>query len=161
MSGYQEAITGTGWPPRQEGDSLGGASTRRGPVGFAVIGAGLVGPRHAEFATRAEGATLRVVCDVREDRGRPLAERFGAEWVPDYRQVVQRDDVDVVNICLPTSLHLEVATAAAQVGKHVMVEKPIELNVQRAKQLIDICLSWRGGCQGGVRADERRPTSGA
>src|SRR5690348_4473136 len=99
-----------------------GQRTRRGPVGFAVVGAGLVGPRHAEFATKAEGAQLRVVCDLRADRGRPLAEKFGAEWIADIREVVKRDDVEVVNICLPTALHLEVATIAAEAGKHVMVE---------------------------------------
>jgi predicted dehydrogenase len=108
-------------------------------VGFAVIGAGLVGPRHAELATEAEGAALRVVCDLREDRGRPLAERLGADWVPDVRQAIAREDVQVVNVCLPTALHLEVATAAAEAGKHVMVEKPLELNVVRAKALIEVC----------------------
>jgi predicted dehydrogenase len=113
--------------------------TRRGPVGFAVVGAGLVGPRHAEFATKAEGAALRVVCDLREDRGRPLAEKFGAEWVSDVREAVKRDDVEVVNICLPTALHLDVATIAAEAGKHVMVEKPLELNIARARQLIEVC----------------------
>lgn len=111
----------------------------RGPVGFAVVGAGLVGPRHAEFATKAEGAALRIVCDLREDRGRALAEKLDAEWVPDYREVVRREDVHVVNVCLPTALHLDVATAAAEAGKHVMVEKPLELNVARARQLIEVC----------------------
>lgn len=108
-------------------------------VGFAVVGAGLVGPTHAEFVTRAQGAALRVVCDLREDRGRPLAERFGADWVDDYRRVMERPDVDVVTICLPTALHLPVATAAAAAGKHVVVEKPIELNLERARQLIEVC----------------------
>ncbi|HEU5318042.1 MAG TPA: Gfo/Idh/MocA family oxidoreductase [Chloroflexota bacterium] len=111
----------------------------RGPIGFAVVGAGLVGPRHAEFATKAEGARLAVVCDLREDRGRPLAEKLGAEWIPDVREVVRREDVQVVNVCLPTALHLDVATAAAEAGKHVIVEKPLELNVRRAKQLIEVC----------------------
>jgi UDP-N-acetyl-2-amino-2-deoxyglucuronate dehydrogenase len=116
-----------------------GSNGQPRPTGFAVVGAGLVGPRHAEFASRAAGAELRVVCDLREDRGRPVAERFGAEWVPDYREAVRRDDVDVVNICLPTALHLEVASAAAEAGKHVMVEKPLELNVERARRLVDVC----------------------
>jgi predicted dehydrogenase len=118
-----------------------GAAARGGAhgVGFAVVGAGLVGPRHAEFASKAEGAVLRVVCDLREDRGRPLAERLGADWVPDFREAVRREDVQVVNVCLPTALHLDVATAAAEAGKHVMVEKPLELNVARARQLIDVC----------------------
>lgn len=109
------------------------------PVGFAVIGAGLVGPRHAEFASRAQGAALRVVCDLREDRGRPLAARWSAEWLPDYREAVRRPDVQVVSICLPTALHLEVATAAAEAGKHVIVEKPIELNLDRARALVEVC----------------------
>jgi UDP-N-acetyl-2-amino-2-deoxyglucuronate dehydrogenase len=119
--------------------SSNGRHQRSRGVGFAVVGAGLVGPRHAEFATKAEGARLAVVCDLREDRGRPLAERFKAQWVPDVREVVQREDVQVVCICLPTALHLEVATLAAAAGKHVVVEKPLELNVARARQLIGAC----------------------
>ncbi len=109
------------------------------PVGFAVIGAGLVGPTHARFANEAAGATLRVVCDLREDRGRPIALEHDAAWMTDYRAVMQRDDVDIVTICLPTALHLEVATAAAEAGKHVLVEKPIELNVERATALVEVC----------------------
>ncbi len=109
------------------------------PVGFAVIGAGLVGPRHAHFVTEAQGAKLRVVCDLREDRGRPVALQNDATWVANYREVMQRDDVQVVTICLPTALHLEVATAAAEAGKHVLVEKPIELNIERAAALVAVC----------------------
>ncbi len=108
-------------------------------VGFAVIGTGLVGPTHARFVDEAQGAQLRVVCDLREDRGRPIALAYDAAWVADYREVMKRDDIDVVTICLPTALHLEVATAAAEAGKHVLVEKPIELNVERARALVDVC----------------------
>jgi predicted dehydrogenase len=110
-----------------------------GPVGFAVVGAGLVGPRHAEFATKAEGAALRVVCDLREDRGLALAQKLGANWTPHLREALAREDVQVVCVCLPTALHLEVAAAAAEAGKHVIVEKPLELNVGRARQLIEVC----------------------
>ncbi len=108
-------------------------------VGFAVIGVGLVGPTHARFIDEAAGAELKVVCDLREDRGRPLADQYDAAWLADYRQAVRRDDVQVVTICLPTALHLEVARAAAEAGKHVLVEKPIEMNLERARELIAIC----------------------
>src|SRR5919204_3832584 len=108
-------------------------------VGYAVVGAGLVGPTHARFAARARGAQLRVVCDLREDRGRPLAEELGAEYAADYRAVVRRPDVQIVSVCLPTALHFEVARAAAEAGKHVVVEKPIELNLDRALELIAVC----------------------
>ncbi|HZQ99502.1 MAG TPA: Gfo/Idh/MocA family oxidoreductase [Chloroflexota bacterium] len=110
-----------------------------GTVGYAVVGAGLVGPTHARFAAQVEGCALKVVCDLREDRGRPLADELGAEWMADYRALMRRDDVQVVSICLPTALHLEVARAAAEAGKHVVVEKPIELNLDRALELVDVC----------------------
>jgi UDP-N-acetyl-2-amino-2-deoxyglucuronate dehydrogenase len=109
------------------------------PIGYAVVGAGLVGPTHARFAAAARGCRLQVVCDLREDRGRPLAEELGAEWMADYKALMRRPDVHVVSICLPTALHLEVARAAAEAGKHVVVEKPIELNLDRALQLIGVC----------------------
>ena len=108
-------------------------------VGFAVVGVGLVGPTHARFIHQAEGAELKVICDLREDRGKPLADQYGAEWLTDYHEVLKRPDIQVVNICLPTALHLEVATAAAKAGKHVIVEKPIELNLDRALELITVC----------------------
>jgi UDP-N-acetyl-2-amino-2-deoxyglucuronate dehydrogenase len=108
-------------------------------VGYAVVGTGLVGPTHARFAKQARGCELKVICDLREDRGRPLAEELGAEWMADYRALMRRDDVQIVSICLPTALHLEVARAAAEAGKHVVVEKPIELNLDRALELIGVC----------------------
>ncbi len=108
-------------------------------VGFAVIGVGLIGPTHARFITEAEGAELKAVCDLREERGKPLADRYGADWLADYRDVMRRDDIQVVTICLPTALHLEVARAAAEAGKHVLVEKPIERNLERAVELIAVC----------------------
>lgn len=108
-------------------------------IGYAVIGAGLVGPRHAEFIGLIDGAELRAVCDLREDRGRTLAERHGADWVADYQELLSRDDIQAVSICLPTALHLEVARAAAEAGKHVVVEKPIEIDVARATALIETC----------------------
>ena len=128
-------------------------------IGFAVIGAGLVGPTHAEFVSQAKGAELKVVCDLREDRGRPLAERYGADWVADYRAVMKRDDIQVVDVCLPTALHLEVASAAAEAGKHVIVEKPIELNLDRAHALIATCK--RHGVAPGEPSAEERSLPGA
>ncbi len=108
-------------------------------IGCAVVGAGMIGPTHAQFMSQAEGAALKVVCDLREDRGRPVADQHGADWLADYQDVMRRDDIQVVSICLPTALHLEVARAAAEAGKHVLVEKPIELNLDRARELIETC----------------------
>jgi len=120
-------------------DEVMNTMTSDNAIGYAVIGTGLVGPTHAKFASQSQGAQLRVICDLRADRGEPLAEQYGAQWMADYHAVMRRDDIQIVSICLPTALHLEVATAAAEAGKHVLVEKPIELNVERALKLIDVC----------------------
>ncbi len=109
------------------------------PIGYAVIGAGLVGPKHAEFVDLIDGAEVRAICDLREDRGRALADRHGATWLADYRDLVERDDIQAVSICLPTSLHLEVVETLAAAGKHLLVEKPLETDPGRARSLIEAC----------------------
>ena len=106
-------------------------------VGFAVIGAGLVGPTHAAAAAAAPGGRLVVICDRIAERARSLAGRYGAEWTTDVRAVLDRPDVHVVCVCLPTRLHLEVAAQAAAAGKHLVVEKPLELSLERADLLLE------------------------
>jgi len=106
------------------------------PVGFAVIGAGLVGPTHAAAAAAAPGGRLVVVCDRIPQRAQSLAAQFGADWTTDLDAVIDRSDVHVVCVCLPTRAHLEVAQAAAAAGKHLVIEKPLELSLERADRLL-------------------------
>jgi UDP-N-acetyl-2-amino-2-deoxyglucuronate dehydrogenase len=105
-------------------------------VGFAVIGAGLVGPTHAAAAAEAPGGRLVVVCDLIAERAQALADRYGAEWTTELRSVLDRPDVHVVCVCLPTHLHLQVAQQAAAAGKHLVIEKPLELSLERADRLL-------------------------
>jgi predicted dehydrogenase len=86
-----------------------------GTVGYAWVGAGLVGPTHARFAAQAKGAQLGVVCDLREDPGRPVAEELGAEWVVDDWALMGRDDVQLVSTCLQAVVpYLQVERPAAR-----------------------------------------------
>ncbi len=110
--------------------------SRSDAVGFAVIGAGLVGPTHAAAAARAPGGQLVAVCDQRPERAEALAEQFGAIPLTEIDAVLERRDVQVVCICLPTRLHLEVAERAVAAGKHIIVEKPLELSLERADRLL-------------------------
>src|SRR5690348_4689782 len=107
-------------------------------IGYAVIGAGLVGPRHAAAAAMTPGAQLVAVCDQREDRAEALAEQHGALALTDVDAVLERKDVQIVSICLPTRLHLEVAERVAAAGKHLVVEKPLELSLERADRLLAV-----------------------
>ncbi len=75
-------------------------------------------------------------------RSRSSAERAAAQWgsgdvVDDWRAVLERDDVDAVDICSPNALHAEMAIAAARAGKHVLVEKPMAVSLAEADAMID------------------------
>ncbi len=107
-----------------------------GAVGFGVIGAGLVGPTHASAAARAPGGQLVAVCDLMAERAEAVAEQYGAIPLTEVDALLARDDIQIVSICLPTRLHLEVAERAVAAGKHIMVEKPLELNLERADRLL-------------------------
>ena len=107
------------------------------PLNFAIIGAGNIGKILAEAIAHVPEARIAVVCNRTEATGRPLAERYGADWVAAYENAVARPDVDIVAVCTPSGTHLEVAVAAAQAGRHLLVEKPIEITLKRADAIIE------------------------
>lgn len=106
------------------------------PLNFAVIGAGNIGKLQAEAIRHIPEARVTVVCNRGEVAGRALAEKHGAVWVADFQDAVTRDDVDVVTICTPSGTHREIAVAAAQAGKHLLVEKPIDITLERVDQIL-------------------------
>ena len=98
--------------------------TRRYRV--AIVGAG-IGAEHAEgFQAHPELFEVALICDVDPERACRLAAAVpGAAICTDLGEVVERADVDVVDICLPPFLHYEAATRALAAGKHVICEKPL------------------------------------
>jgi predicted dehydrogenase len=97
---------------------------------------------HAEFRARAisevPGARIVVIADDDEQRGRAAAERFGvADFTTDWRQLVARDDLDLVMVHSENSKHAEQVIAVAQSGKHVFCEKPIATRTEDAKAMAD------------------------
>lgn len=97
------------------------------PVRVGVLGAG----RWAQMAhlpgwARDPRTELVAVCDVDSNLATEAAARFAIPHsATDYREVVQRDDVDVIDVCTPSHTHFELAMAALQAGKHVLCEKPV------------------------------------
>lgn len=107
------------------------------PLSFVIIGAGNIGKVHAEAIAHIPDARLVGICDNAEQRGHALAKIYGVDWIPDYKQAINRPDVDVVSVCTPSGAHAEIAVAAAYAGKHLMIEKPIEITLTRADQIIE------------------------
>jgi predicted dehydrogenase len=103
-------------------------------VGIALIGTGFMGGIHARayrsvpwiFPDAAAQPDIRVVADLRLEDARAFAQRFGiAEWTDDWRAVLGRPDVDLVDVCTPPALHVPISTAVAEAGKHLYCEKPV------------------------------------
>jgi predicted dehydrogenase len=110
---------------------------------IAMIGHAFMGAAHSqawrtvnrvfELSARAD---MAVVCGRDPDRTAEAADRLGwAEAATDWRAVVERDDIDVVDICTPGDSHAEIAVAALAAGKHVLCEKPLANSVEQARAM--------------------------
>ncbi len=106
-------------------------------IGVGLLGAGFMARTHAAaWSTLGGRAQVRVVAARREEAALAVAEICGAEATADLAAVISRDDVEIVDICLPTPLHREWAEAAFAAGKHVLLEKPISLTADDAEAIL-------------------------
>ena len=109
-------------------------------VGFGLVGLGMGGETHARELRAVKGAGLVAVYGRSEQKAKAFADRFGVKrWYTDFQRMLEDKDVDVVDIVTPNGLHRDFAMAAAEAGKHVLVEKPIEITLDRADAMIAAC----------------------
>ena len=112
-------------------------------LNIAVIGYGLMGRIHTSGYKRANDffdlkyrPVLKVICGRNEENAKAFAENWGFESVEtDWRKVIERADIDAVDICTPNNSHAEIAIAAAKAGKMVLCEKPLSLNVAEGEEM--------------------------
>jgi predicted dehydrogenase len=104
-----------------------------------LIGCGKIARMHAQgFQTASDLAEVVVCCDEREEQAQAMALSLGsAEAVTRWQDVVEREDIDAVDVCLPHYLHAPVVISAVQAGKHVLVEKPLATNLAEAMAMVD------------------------
>lgn len=104
---------------------------------FAVVGCGNISEAHIDSIKKIEGAQLVAVWSRTAKRAQEVAAKEGCEAVESIDRLVERDDVDIVVVCTPSGFHLEPALKAIRSGKHVLVEKPLEITEERCAQLIE------------------------
>ncbi len=106
-------------------------------IDYAIIGCGHIASKHIEAIRYAEGAQLVAICDTNPGR---LAAMTAAEQVTGYTDIAEmlekQPSIQVVCICTPSGLHIEHALAAANAGKHLIIEKPMTLTLEDADILI-------------------------
>jgi UDP-N-acetyl-2-amino-2-deoxyglucuronate dehydrogenase len=106
---------------------------------IALVGCGRISTNHFEAIDKIDGLELVAVCDADPER----AKRAGLEWkVPyftSYQKMLAESNADVVTIATPSGLHPEQGIAAAQAGKHVVMEKPMAISLTGADALVHAC----------------------
>jgi len=107
--------------------------------GFAIVGGGVIAPIHARAIQALPNAELRAIVDVVPEVAEHRAAEFGVEAYTELEPVLARPDIDVVCIATPSGLHATLGMQAARAGKHVIVEKPIDVTLEAADQLIATC----------------------
>lgn len=107
---------------------------------FAIIGCGVIHGTHVD-AIRALGdeAELVAVCDEVPERADGAAQKLGVAAYTDVATLCKEADFDVACICVPSGLHAKVGIQAAQAGKHLVCEKPIDVTLEAADALIKAC----------------------
>ncbi len=104
--------------------------------GFGIVGAGVISSIHARAIAALPGARLAAVTDVEPDRATSLAATHDCAAEPDLDALLARDDVEIVCVCVPSGLHAEVGIRAAAAGKHLVIEKPLDVSLEAADRLI-------------------------
>jgi predicted dehydrogenase len=109
-----------------------------------LIGYGFMGRAHSNayakvghFFDSGHEVQLGAVCARDEAKAKAFAEKWGYKSVEtDWRKLVQRDDIDVIDICVPNNLHAEISIAAAKAGKMILCEKPLAMNPEQAEKMV-------------------------
>ena len=106
---------------------------------IGIVGTGAITGKHADAIKEIENAELVALCSSSPERARVAQEKFGIDTYSDVSAFLTHPELDVVCICTASGHHMEAGLLAAKAGKHLLIEKPIEINLARADQLIEIC----------------------
>jgi predicted dehydrogenase len=110
-------------------------------LGCALVGCGLIARFHARALAEVLGTRLVALVTRKEDNARKLNQELGlsCDVYTDLGKALARPDVHIVIVTTPSGAHMEPAVAAAQAGKHVVVEKPLEITLERCDRIIAAC----------------------
>jgi UDP-N-acetyl-2-amino-2-deoxyglucuronate dehydrogenase len=105
--------------------------------GFGIVGTGVIAALHAAAIGTLPDARLAAITDVVPGAAGAFAAARGCAAEPDLDALLARRDVDVVCVCVPSGLHAEIGIRAARAGKHLVVEKPVDVTLAAADRLIE------------------------
>ncbi len=104
-------------------------------MNVGLVGTGAIAHKHTQ-SYREIGYTLAAVSNRGVEKGRAFAEQYGTEFVADYRDLCRRSDIDYVDVCSFPDSRLAITREALAAGKHVLVQKPIALTLDDAREMM-------------------------
>jgi len=113
--------------------------TNQKKVKFAVVGCGVISDVHFKGILETENAELSAVCDHNKDKADRIAKKYNVPAYYSLDELLKIDEIDVVNICTPSSIHPEQTILSAKAGKHVIVEKPMAIHLDDIDPMINTC----------------------
>ncbi len=108
-------------------------------VRIGVVGCGAIGQAHLKVWSDEPGASIAAVCDAVASRAQDTAATYGCAAFTDLDEMARSGLIDAVDICTPSGLHAAQGIVAAEAGMHVLCEKPLDINYERAAQLVELC----------------------
>jgi predicted dehydrogenase len=115
------------------------------PLRIGMVGYGFMGRAHSNAYNRVTNffdvplrPVLQAVCARNPEKAQAFADTWGYQSVEtDWRKLVERSDIDAVDICTPNNLHRDIALAAARAGKMILCEKPLSMNTAEGEEMVD------------------------
>ena len=101
-----------------------------------IIGCGNIFPMHSQSIVGIENAELVAVCDNKEERAKFAAEMYKCDYYTDYKEMIDKADINCVHICTPHYLHAPMTIYAANAKKHIMTEKPMSIEYNDALEMV-------------------------
>ncbi|MDA9859490.1 Gfo/Idh/MocA family oxidoreductase [Rubripirellula sp.] len=108
-------------------------------IGIGIVGCGMIANFHARAIADAEGAHLVGCADRKAEFAEAFAEKQGCRAFESLEAMLADPEINAITVCSPSGAHLDPAVAAAEAGKHVIVEKPLEVTTERCDQIIQAC----------------------
>lgn len=111
---------------------------RSKPIKLAIVGVGYMGQNHARVFSAIDNIDLVAICDRDKQKVEKISKQYKLKSYFDYKTLFRQEELDAVSICLPTTLHYQIATSALKNKLHTFIEKPISATVGEAKKLIQV-----------------------
>ena len=106
---------------------------------IGIVGCGAISDIQAQAIIESKNSELICVYSRNIKNAKWVGEKYDVSYSNDWDMFINDDALDIVSICTPSGNHFDYGKLVAEAGKHVVVEKPIDITVDRGKQLVDAC----------------------